>query len=255
MRCGVEAYVKAGRLSRKNLLQRQRELTALSDRLMSVQEEQLRQLSRGLHEELGQALTAASSYLWALERQLPTQPAMLRARASEARRLVARTVGQMLELSRLLRPPVLDLFGLIPSLEEHLRTFEKRHGIAAGFLVGGVPARLSPETETALYRITQEALTNVARHAKARRVRVRLGTDAACVHLEIEDDGRGLPRNGNGRAAGVGLIGIRERARALGGTMTLASGRGLRLAVHLPLDGTPSNRGRRLGESPLNPVI
>jgi len=244
MRCDVERPAKAGRPSRKNLLQRQRELTALSDRLMFVQEEQLRQLSRELHDELGQSLTAVSSYLWVLQQQLPSQPATLRAGASEARRLVARILGQMRELSQLLRPPVLDLYGLIPSLEAHLQTFEKRHGIAAGFVVSGVPERLPPETETALYRIAQEALTNVARHARATRVRVTLTVVDGELRLEIEDDGGGLPQNGNGngRRAGVGLIGIRERARGLGGTTTVASGRGVLLAVRLPLDGAAQHR-------------
>jgi signal transduction histidine kinase len=213
---------------------------------MFVQEEQLRRVARELHEELGQSLTAVSSYLWVLQQQSPRQPVTLRAAASEARRLVARILGQLRELSQLLRPHALDLYGLIPSLEAHLRTFETRHGIAAEFLVSGVRERLPPDMETALYRIAQEALTNVARHAHATRVRVALTVMGGELRLKIEDDGDGLPQNGSGRRAGVGLIGIRERARALGGTMTVASSRGVRLAVRLPLDGSgtsPSSLG------------
>jgi signal transduction histidine kinase len=223
---------------RANLLQRQKDLTALSDRLMSVQEEQLRRLSRELHDELGQSLTAVSSYLWLLEQQLPAELGKLRVRTGEARRLVARTLGQMRELSQLLRPPVLDLYGLVPSLEEHLRSFERRHRISTTLVVSGLPERLAAETETAIYRITQEALTNVVRHAQARRVRVRLGADGDRVRLEVQDDGRGFPHDGQQRTNGVGLIGIRERVRALGGTMTLESRAGVQLAVRLPL-GTP----------------
>jgi signal transduction histidine kinase len=222
--------------SRANLFQRQSDLTALSDRLISAQEEQLRRLSRELHDELGQSLTAVSSYLWVLEQQMPPHLSTLRSRAGEARRLVARTLGQIRELSQLLRPPVLDLYGLVPSLEQHLKTFEKRHRIAASFLAQGLPQRLPAETETAIYRITQEALTNVVRHAEAKRVRVRLDADDEHVHLEVEDDGRGLSQNGDGHRAGVGLIGIRERVRALGGTMTLASTSGVQLSVHIPLE-------------------
>lgn len=224
--------------SRANLFQRQHDLTALSDRLISAQEEQLRRLSRELHDELGQSLTAVSSYLWVLEQQMPPHLSTPRARAGEARRLVARTLGQIREFSQLLRPPVLDLYGLVPSLEQHLKTFEKRHRIAASFLANGLPERLPAETETAIYRITQEALTNVVRHAQAKRVRVRLDADEEQVHLEVEDDGQGLPQNGNGRPAGVGLIGIRERVRALGGTMTLASAPGVQLSIHIPLETT-----------------
>jgi signal transduction histidine kinase len=221
--------------SRASLSQRQNELTKLSNRLISVQEEQLRRLSRELHDELGQSLTAVSSYLWLLEQQTPPQQSTLRARTGEARRLVARTLGQIRELSQLLRPPVLDLYGLVPSLEQHLRAFERRHQISASFRVSGLPERLPAETETAIYRITQEALTNVERHAQAKRVRVQLAADDEHVHLEIEDDGQGLQQH-NGGNGGVGLIGIRERVRALGGTMTLDSSPGVQIAVHIPLE-------------------
>jgi signal transduction histidine kinase len=225
--------------SRASLLQRQHDLTALSARLISVQEEQLRRLSRELHDELGQSLTAVSSYLWLLEQQMSPQQSTLRARTGEARRLVASTLGQIRELSQLLRPPVLDLYGLVPSLEQHLRSFEQRHNIAASFLASGLPERLPSETETAIYRITQEALTNVARHAHARRVRVQLNADDEHLHLEIEDDGRGLADD-DGKRGGVGLIGIRERVRALGGTMNLESAAGVQLAVHIPLESPPA---------------
>jgi signal transduction histidine kinase len=226
------------RASRASLSQRQHDLTKLSDRLISVQEEQLRRLSRELHDELGQSLTAVSSYLWLLEQQTPLQQSALRARTGEARRVVARTLGQLRELSQLLRPPVLDLYGLVPSLEQHLRSFERRHHISASFRVNGLPERLPAETETAIFRITQEALTNVVRHAHARRVRVELAADDEHLHLEIEDDGQGLP-NLNGANGGVGLIGIRERVRALGGTMTLESAPGVQLAVDIPLEMAP----------------
>jgi signal transduction histidine kinase len=226
---------------RARLFRRQHDLTALSDRLIAVQEEQLRRLSRELHDELGQSLTAVSSYLWLLEQQTPPQQSTLRARTGEARRLVARTLGQIRELSQLLRPPVLDLYGLVPSLEQHLRSFEQRHKITASFLVRGLPERLPSETETAIYRITQEALTNVVRHAHARHVRVQLDADDARVHLAIRDDGRGLVEKSD-RRDGVGLIGIRERVRALGGTMTLESDAGVRLAVHIPLEAAPVPR-------------
>jgi signal transduction histidine kinase len=227
--------------ARARLSRRQNDLTKLSDRLISVQEEQLRRLSRELHDELGQSLTAVSSYLWVLEQQTPPQESESRARTGEARRLVARTLGQLRELSQLLRPPVLDLCGLVPSLEQHLRSLERRHHISASLHVSGLPERLPAETETAIYRIAQEALTNVVRHAHAKRVRVELAADEERLHLEIEDDGQGLPRL-DGANGGVGLIGIRERVRALGGTMTLDSAPGVQLAVHIPLDTLPVQR-------------
>jgi len=227
---------------RTGLIQRQDELAALSARLISVQEEQLRRLSRELHDELGQSLTAVSSYLWLLERKLPPDLGELRTRAGEARHLVAKTLGEMRELSQLLRPPGLDLYGLAGSLESHLEAFRGRHQIATKFTAEGLPERLPEEIETAVYRIIQEALTNVARHAHAKRVWVGLTARGDELRLEVRDDGVGLPAdNGASRPSGIGLIGIRERVRALGGTVSLSSGPGggacLRARVPMPREG------------------
>jgi two-component system sensor histidine kinase UhpB len=98
--------------------------------------------------------------------------------------------------------------------------------------VGRLPERLPAEVETALYRITQEALTNVARHARARSVRVRVAAEGRVLRLDIEDDGVGLPR---GSTTGLGLVGIHERVRAIGGTLSIASNPGAALTVRVPL--------------------
>src|SRR5262249_34648041 len=157
----------------------------------------------------------------------------LREQTAEARRVVSRTLAAMRELSQLLRPSVLDDFGLVPSLDSHLRSFAARHRIETSFSAEGLPERLPADMETALYRITQEALTNVARPARATRVRVTLSTRDRDIWLEIEDDGVGLPtRNGH---AGTGLVGIRERVRILGGTMTIQGRPGTRLRIAVPL--------------------
>jgi signal transduction histidine kinase len=220
--------------SRATLVQRQEELAALSTRLMSGQEEQVRQLSRELHDGLGQSLTAVSSYLWLIERQLPIGNE-LRARAADARHLVAQTLGEMRKLSQLLRPPGLEIYGLAPSVEAQVRQFGAHHALETVFDADGIPERLPAEIETAVFRICQEALTNVARHAHARRVAVTLARQGDDLLLEVRDDGSGLPApNGNTRH-GTGLIGIRERVRALHGTVSLTSGRGARLSVRLPL--------------------
>jgi signal transduction histidine kinase len=226
---------------RASLLLRQDELAALSSRLISVQEEQLHRLSRELHDELGQSLTAVSAYLWLLEQKLPPELGDLRARAAEARHLVTKTLGEMRELSQLLRPPGLDLYGLEPSLTAHLETFQARHQIAAKLTTEALPERLPEALETAVYRIVQEALTNVARHARAHSVSVALSSGAGELHLEVRDDGVGLPSNGQSRRTGIGLVGIRERVRALGGTVTISSGQsgGARLNVRLPLPSEP----------------
>ncbi len=221
-------------LLRTSLAQRQRELTDLSARLMAVQEDERRRLARDLHDEFGQALTAVNAYLWLIERQAPDDSTELRGRAAEARRLVNRTLGSMRQLSQLLRPAVLDTLGLLPSLDALLKTFAASHGIATSLTADGLPERLPAEIETALYRVAQEALTNVARHARARRVRVALAALSGELRLEVEDDGVGLPANGAG-AIGTGLVGIRERVRALGGQLTVTSRRGVHLSVQVPL--------------------
>jgi signal transduction histidine kinase len=222
---------------RRRLARRQRELATLSARLMSAQEEERRRLSRELHDEFGQSLTAVNAYLWLIDRQLPEELVDLRSRTAEARRVVAQTQSAMRELSQLLRPSVLDDFGLVPSLDTHLKTFAARHQIATSLDADGLPDRLPPEFETAIYRIAQEALTNVARHASAQRVRVALVADDGELRLEVEDDGVGVRPNPDTQArAGIGLIGIRERARALGGTVRLESSKkGVRLRVAMPL--------------------
>ena len=157
----------------------------------------------------------------------------------------------MRELSQLLRPPGLDLYGLAGSLEAHLEAFRGRHQIATKYTAEGLPERLPEEIETAVYRIIQEALTNVARHARAKRVWVALTGKGDELRLEVRDDGVGLPAdNGASRPSGIGLIGIRERVRALGGAVTLSSGPGggtcLRASLPLPRE---SAGGREDGEA------
>jgi signal transduction histidine kinase len=237
---GVGGIVAIGGASilgrmRASLAARQVELAAFSARLMAAQEEERRRLARELHDELGQSLTAVNAYLWLIEKELPESQATQRGRAGEARRLVSKTLAEMRELSHLLRPSTLDDLGLVPSLDSHLKAFADQHQIATSFTADDLPERMPAAVETALYRITQEALTNVARHSGARRVRVTLARAGGELRLEIADDGRGLPVRAGGPRSGNGLVGIRERVHALGGTMTIGSESGVRLSVRMPL--------------------
>jgi signal transduction histidine kinase len=221
-------------LLRANLDERQRELTDLSTRLMSVQEEERRRLSRELHDEFGQSLTAVNAYLWLISRH-PEDTDGLHNRINEARKVISKTQTAMRELSHLLRPSVLDDFGLVPSLDTLLQGFAERHQIGTSLSTDGLPERLPAEMETALYRITQEALTNVVRHARAKRVRVALSAIGHELRLEIEDDGVGIARKSGASPGGTGLIGIRERARVLGGSVTVTSQQGVCVRVRVPL--------------------
>jgi len=164
----------------------------------------------------------------------------MRTRTAEARRIISRTLGEMRELSQLLCPPVLGLYGLVPSLETLCRDFGERHDVSATFAVGDLPERLPSSVETAVYRITQEALTNVARHAHADRVRVALSAGPGQLRLEVDDDGVGLPAMPH--AGGIGLTSIGERVRALGGNVAIRSSHGTQLLVSIPIPGVAPAR-------------
>jgi len=220
---------------RTSLARRQQDLQTLSASLMSAQEEERRRLSRELHDEFGQSLTAVASYLWLIEREIPESLDGMRTRTAEARRIISRTLGEMRELSQLLCPPVLGLYGLVPSLETLCRDFGERHDIEATFAATELLQRLPPTVETAVYRITQEALTNVARHARAASVRVALAASPGELRLEVGDDGIGI--SALRHAGGIGLTGIGERVRALGGNVAIESSHGTQLLVSIPIPG------------------
>jgi len=222
--------------ARSGIDRRERELEGLSNRLMSVQEEERRRLSRELHDGVGQGLTAVVSHLWLVERRIPEHDDALRAEVSETRGLAAKTLAEIRELSQLLRPSLLDDWGLVPSLEAQVKSFETHHEVDIRFAADEMPDRLPADVETAVYRIVQEALTNVAKHARATAVRISLRHEADALHLNVTDNGVGYPRNGaRAGAPGLGLLSIRERVRALGGRVTMSTDRGAHLSVVLPL--------------------
>jgi signal transduction histidine kinase len=225
-----------GEGARRGIARRERELAALSNRLMSIQEEERRRLSRELHDGVGQSLTAVVSHLWLIQRRLPAADEGLRTEVSEARGLAAKTLAEIRELSQLLRPSLLDDWGLVPSLESQVKSFRIHHEIDVDFQSDDLPDRLPADVETAVYRIVQEALTNVARHARAKSVRIRLQHEHEALRLEVADDGVGFGVNGDAPPGrGLGLVSIRERVRALGGRITVTSDHGTRLSVVLPL--------------------
>jgi signal transduction histidine kinase len=154
---------------------------------------------------------------------------------SEARGLAAKTLAEIRELSQLLRPSLLDDWGLLPSLEAQVKTFRTHQEIDVELEADELPDRLPAELETAVYRIVQEALTNVAKHAQASRVRVSLRHSEEALTLDVVDNGVGYLRNGGSSKPGLGLLSIRERVRALGGRVSMTSERGAHLNIVLPL--------------------
>jgi signal transduction histidine kinase len=216
-----------------------RNLQRLSAKLVSAQEDERRTIARELHDEIGQALTAIK-----VDLSIMGKNQSLTAREGvayqEARGLTERTLQQVRDLSQLLHPAMLDDLGLPETIAWHLDGFSLRTGIRTDLVVDRMDERLAVGIETCLYRIVQEALTNVARHAEARNCRVYLQRLAHTVLLTVEDDGLGFPvaerPAGARRTGGLGLLGIEERVSGLHGSLRIetAPGQGTRLTVELP---------------------
>jgi PAS domain S-box-containing protein len=220
----------------------QRDLQRLSAQLINTQEEERKRISQELHDEMGQALTAMSINLAAIEKELsPERSPTISERLAETSSLADRTLEQVRELSLDLRPSMLDDLGLVPTLRWYVNRYAKRLDIEVEFEVMGLEERLSAEMETVLYRAVQEALTNVARHAQASRVRIQLERKESTVAAFIEDNGQGFDREEvagrEASARGVGLLGMRERVASLGGRLHIQSrpGQGTRLSLEIPV--------------------
>jgi signal transduction histidine kinase len=216
-------------------------LERLSARLMRAQEEERARLSRELHDEIGQALTAMSINLAEIEKRLPAELApSIRERLAETSALIDQTSQRISALALDLRPTLLDDLGLVPATRWYVNRYADRTGIDVQMEVAGLGQRLDPEVETALYRVLQEALTNVARHADATRVRLHLECKDRLVMALIEDNGCGFEtaeQIEDVSERGAGLVGMQERVTLLGGRLTIQSSRdkGTRLLVEIPL--------------------
>ncbi len=205
------------------------ELNRVSWHMLENQESAARRFSHELHDELGQSLTAIKANLAALA----ADPSQAASRLEDCGRLVDDAIRNVRELSQLLRPTILDDFGLDASLRWLGEGFTQRTGIEVEY-DSNFSGRLSDETETHLFRIAQEALTNVARHSGANRVRMNLQADERAIRLSIADNGRGLVNGAS--AAGMGMTGMRARAREAGGEFRLreANGSGVAIDVEVP---------------------
>ena len=215
------------------------ELRHLSGRLVRAQEDERRAIARELHDEIGQALTAVDVELAVAERTLGTD-GRAAAAIHEARTVTRRALGGVRDLSQLLRPSMLDDFGLPDTLKWYLRKFSDRTGVRTELVEDRLSDRLPIDVEVCVYRTIQEALTNVSRHAQATACRIFVQRLASSVIVTVEDDGVGLSPPGAGNTAaraGLGLVGIRERVSDLGGTFRIEgkSGKGTRLTIELPL--------------------
>ncbi len=212
----------------QSMQQQASDLARVTWHMLESQETAARRFSHELHDELGQSLAAIKANVTALDSAAPPDPGRL----EDCRRLIDEAIQNVRELSHLLRPTILDDFGLDAGIRWLAERFGQRTGIEVDYK-SSFNGRLPDETETHLFRIVQEALTNIARHSGATRVAIALDRKGSRVHLTVKDNGHGF--NGN-RSDGLGLVGMRARAQSIGGELTIDSSDGVAIGLWAPLE-------------------
>lgn len=218
------------------------EIRHLSRRLVKVREEERKLLAADLHDEVGQILTAMHFDLDALQKAMPVEYSGQKQRCEKLVRNVERVADIVRKTTSYLRPDILDQMVLVPALERHIDEFKNsRPDIQVGFRALGLKKRLSPEIELVIYRILQESLTNIAKHANATKVDIILTYSHPHVILTIRDNGVGCASAGSTKkaarnAAGIGLLSMRERVVSLGGSFEVSSapGKGMIIRADIP---------------------
>jgi signal transduction histidine kinase len=209
------------------------ELRKLSERLVNAQEDERRSLSRELHDEVGQSMSAMLVELGRLESISPAHPEY-RERLARVRGIAETNVGTVRNMALLLRPSMLDDLGLVPALNWQAREVTRRTGLKVKMIAGEINEDLPDAHRTCVYRVVQEALNNCAKHSQAAQVRVVISQDPSGLSVSVQDDGIGFdPR----RQKGLGVLGMEERVERLGGVLGLESqpGHGAILSIRLPL--------------------
>ena len=216
----------------------QTQLRQLSRQILLAQEEERREISRELHDVIAQTLTGINVRLAALAREAATNTEGLDRNIAQTQRLVEKSVDIVHRFARELRPAVLDDLGLIPALHSFVKIFSKRTRLLVRLKVFAGIEQLDGNKRTVLYRVAQESLTNVARHAKASRVEVSIQKLHRAARMEIKDDGRSFQvesvLRGKGRKR-LGLLGMRERVEMVGGTFCIESGSGQGTTVRVEI--------------------
>ena len=235
---GIQRDITERHRAAEEIARSREELRALAARLESIREEERTRIARELHDELGQALTGLKLDLAWMERRLNrhSQSELVDRCGS----LLGRLDNVMVAVRRIiteLRPSVLDQLGLADAIEWQAQDFAARTGLALELDIRCDCDALQNGVASAVFRMLQEALTNIAKHANATRVRVALQMDAGALSLEVRDDGRGITRDELRGSRSLGLLNLRERAIALGGTVSIAAGvtGGTAVKLHLPL--------------------
>lgn len=242
--------VTAFRRATRQAQQSEQRLRALADRLQGIREEERTRISREIHDELGQLLTALKIDITLLVRDLGGAPARLdRTQLREDMRSMGRMVDSTLlsvrRIARQLRPEMLDALGLVPAIEWQASDLQSRTGLRCTVEAPESWSDIDPRRGTALFRIVQEALTNVVRHAGASRVRIRLHRKPDELLLTVQDDGQGFDAGDAGVGTSLGILGMRERAASIGASFEIDSqpGQGARITVRVPMPAPPAAAG------------
>ena len=228
----------------------QEQLRLLSRQLLSAQEEERKMISRELHDQIAQTLTGINVRLASLKTESTLNTKGLQKKISSTQRLVEKSVDIVHRFARELRPTVLDDLGLIPALHSFMKSFAKRTGVRTSLTAFATVERLDTAKRTVLFRVAQEALNNVARHAQAGRVEVSIQKLPDWICMKIKDDGksfnveRTLHANGGKR---LGLLGMRERLEMVGGKFVVESspGKGTTVFAQIPPDNARARGGRK----------
>jgi two-component system sensor histidine kinase UhpB len=225
----------------RQLIEGERRFRGLARAVWKVQEEERRRLARELHDGLGQTLTALKTQLERLRHEDGGLSAAARARLADSVELAGLALAETRELSRLLRPPVLDDLGLVAALSALARSLGERAGLAVALSAEGLDERLEPDLETLVFRVAQEALNNVSKHAGTARAEVALARRGGRLRLRVADAGAGFDLAAAAAAGrpGSGLRGMHDRVELYGGRLEVRSapGAGTVVEVEVPLAG------------------
>jgi two-component system sensor histidine kinase UhpB len=248
----VHLLVEAINSMLSRLDRRTRQLRALSERAINAQEEERKRIARGLHDETAQSISTLIIQLERLEDQLPVGSQDLRSRLAEARRLANDLLENLREIIWNLRPAILDDLGLVPAIRWYARAHLEKAGIKVQLAGISEKLHLPSHLEIILFRVIQEAVSNILSHSDARMVTIRLRYINSDICLEVEDDGCGFDVEQTASEAvmrkQLGLLGIQERASLVGGEVRVSStpGVGTRLIVRVPLEQTLATENNRL---------
>lgn len=221
----------------QDLIQSKEQYRKLNNQIQMIREEEKSRLAREVHDQLGQALTALKMDAMHMEKKLPVDQSELKVQVQSMTRTIDETIKSVQHIATELRPPILDAFGLCEAISWQAREYEKRHGIHFDLNCLQDHVEIDKDLQTALFRIFQEAVTNILRHANASHVQVRLSHETGTLIYAIGDDGVGITAKDIENPESLGLIGMKERVYPWGGQVNFESslGKGTLIIITLPL--------------------